>query len=62
VADLLALAADEGVSATTLGTVAGDRIRVSIGGRRVLDESVAAAEHIWATAIDAYFERPRAIA
>jgi phosphoribosylformylglycinamidine synthase len=62
VPELLALAAEEGVSATTLGTVGGDRIRISIDGRPVLEESLAAAEQIWATAIDGYFERRRAIA
>jgi phosphoribosylformylglycinamidine synthase len=62
VPEMLALAAEEGVSATTLGTVGGDRIRISIDGRPVLEESLAAAEHIWATAIDGYFERRRAIA
>jgi phosphoribosylformylglycinamidine synthase len=61
-ADLLALAAAEGVTATMLGTVGGDRIRISIDGRRALDEPLAAAERIWSSAIGAYFERKRAIA
>jgi len=61
-ADLLALAAAEGVTATMLGTVGGDRIGISIDGRRALDEPLAAAERIWSSAIGAYFERKRAIA
>ena len=62
VGDLLALAASEGVPAARIGVVGGDRITVSVEGRRVLDEPVAAAEQIWSTAIEDYFERRRAIA
>jgi phosphoribosylformylglycinamidine synthase subunit PurL len=61
-ADLLDLAAAEGLSARKIGTVGGDRIRMSIDGRRVLDEPLAAVEQIWSAAIDEYFERRRAIA
>ena len=60
--ELLALAASAGVPAATIGIVGGDRIRVSVDGRRVLDEPRAAAEEIWSTAIEDYFERRRAIA
>jgi len=60
--ELLALATAAGVPAATIGIVGGDRIRMSIDGRRLLDESRAAAEEIWSTAIDEYFERRRAIA
>ena len=60
--DLLALAVSEGVRATTIGIVGGDRIKVSVDGRRVLDEPLGAAEAIWSTAIEEYFERRRAIA
>ena len=61
-ADLLALAARERVPARRIGLVGGTRIRVSIDGRRVLDEPVSDAEQTWATAIERYFEPARAIA
>jgi phosphoribosylformylglycinamidine synthase len=61
-AELLALAARENVSAVAIGRVGGDRIRVSIDGREVLDEPLDQAERLWSTAIDRYFESKRAIA
>jgi hypothetical protein len=42
--------------------VGGARIRVSIEGRRVLDEPLNDAEQTWATAIESFFEPARAIA
>jgi phosphoribosylformylglycinamidine synthase len=60
--ELAALAARHGVPATVIGNVSGDRIRVSIGGRQVLDEALADAERIWATAIDRHFEPAQALA
>ena len=59
---LLALAEREAVPARAIGRVGGDRLRVSVGGRPVLDESLVEAEHVWSTAIEQYFERARAIA
>jgi phosphoribosylformylglycinamidine synthase len=59
---LLALAQAAGVSAARLGVVGGDRVRVSIGGRMVLDESLADAERIWSTAIETYLESKQAVA
>ena len=44
------------------GIVGGDRIRVSVDGARILDESLAVAERIWSTAIEDYFERRLAVA
>ena len=61
-ATLLAMAAAAGVPATPIGHVGGDRVRVSIDGRRVIDEPRVDAERVWATAIETYFERQRAIA
>jgi len=61
-ADLLGLAAREGVSARRIGLVGGSRIRLAIDGRRVLDEPLNEAEQTWATAIERYFEPARAIA
>jgi phosphoribosylformylglycinamidine synthase subunit PurL len=59
---MLAMAAAANVPAARIGVVGGDRIRVSIDGGRVLDESLVAAELIWSTAIEDYFERRRAVA
>jgi phosphoribosylformylglycinamidine synthase len=60
--ELRALAAGAGVPAVAIGVVGGDRITLSVDGRRVLDEPLRAAEEIWSTAIEEYFERRRAIA
>jgi phosphoribosylformylglycinamidine synthase len=59
---LLAMAAAVKLPAARIGVVGGDRIRVSIDGEHALDESLAAAERIWSTAIEEYFERRRAVA
>jgi phosphoribosylformylglycinamidine synthase II len=61
-AELLSMAAAADLPAAQIGVVGGDRIRISAGGRRLLDEPLVAAEHIWSTAIEDYFERRRAIA
>jgi phosphoribosylformylglycinamidine synthase len=58
----LAMATHARVPTIQLGVVGGDRIRMSVDGRRVVDEPLAATEHVWATALGAYFERRRAIA
>jgi phosphoribosylformylglycinamidine synthase II len=60
--DLLARAAAAGVPAASIGTVGGDRIRVAIDGRGVLDESLADSEQMWSTGVERHFERARAIA
>ena len=59
---LLAMAAAANLPAARIGVVGGDRIRVSVEGGRVLDEPLVAAELIWSTAIEDYFERRRAVA
>ncbi len=59
---LLAMAAAVNLPAARIGIVGGDRIRVSVDGGRILDESLATAELIWSTAIENYFERVRAVA
>jgi phosphoribosylformylglycinamidine synthase len=58
----LAMASHAQVPAAQIGVVGGDRIRMSVDGRRVVDEPLAATEHVWATGLEAYFERRRAIA
>jgi phosphoribosylformylglycinamidine synthase len=62
VADLVERARKAGVPAVQIGTVKGDRIRLSIAGRTVVDESLHDAERIWSTAIGSHFEKQRAIA
>ena len=47
----------KGVPAVVIGRVGGGRVRLSIGGRRVIDEAVDAAERIWDEAIASRFER-----
>jgi phosphoribosylformylglycinamidine synthase len=59
---LLSMAASAKLPAARIGVVGGERIRVAVEGERVLDEPLAAAELIWSTAIEAYFERRRAVA
>jgi phosphoribosylformylglycinamidine synthase II len=59
---LLALASAAGIPATQIGTVGGDRIRVAVDGRSVVDELVADAEKIWSSAIETCFGSKRAVA
>ena len=49
-------------SPVVIGRVGGGRVRVSVGGRRVVDESVEAVERIWDGAIGAWFERQPSVA
>jgi hypothetical protein len=60
--ELLAAAKKGDVPALTVGRAGGDRIRIAIEGRLVLDEPLAEAERVWATAIGRYFERGQRIA
>ncbi len=60
VAELQAVAADVGVPVATVGRVGGDRFRVSVAGRSVLDEPLVAAERLWSCAIGNYFESAHA--
>jgi phosphoribosylformylglycinamidine synthase subunit PurL len=55
--ELLSLAKEERVPAAIIGRVGGDRIRVSIDARMVVDEPLVEAEQIWANAIGRYFDR-----
>jgi phosphoribosylformylglycinamidine synthase len=59
---LMALARRAGVPALQIGTVGGDRLRVGIAGRPIIDELLTDAEHEWSNAIGSYFEKQRAIA
>ena len=54
--DLLRRAAEHGIPATAVGRTGGDRIRISVDGTNVIDESVAEAEAAWAGAIASRLE------
>jgi phosphoribosylformylglycinamidine synthase len=60
--EALDLAGRAGVPAVVIGRVGGERIRVSVAGRLVLDEVVATAERIWDGAIADRFERRQTVA
>jgi phosphoribosylformylglycinamidine synthase len=62
VGDLLTLASQEGVAATRIGLVGGPTIRFAIDGMAVVEVPVEEAEHIWATALDQFFDSAKAIA
>ena len=62
VSELMGLATREGVPAAVIGRVGGDHIRLAIAGTTLVDEPLADAERVWATAIDQYFEPKQAIA
>jgi phosphoribosylformylglycinamidine synthase len=59
---LVALATAAGVPARQIGVAGGDRVRIAIDGRAVVDELVADLERIWSTTIESCFERSRALA
>ena len=61
-AEVQALARDAGVPAAVVGRVGGDRIRIALDGRVVLDELVTDVEPLWSNAIGGYFESKRAVA
>ena len=54
--EMIALAARALVPATVIGRVGGERIRLTIDGRLVIDEPLVDAEDQWSTAIERYFE------
>jgi phosphoribosylformylglycinamidine synthase subunit PurL len=56
---LLEKASSEGIPASVIGRVGGDRIRIAVDGRTVVDEPLVDAEHIWSTAIGRYFDYVR---
>jgi len=61
-AELLSLAAHAQLPARRIGLVAGNRVRIAIDGRTVIDVPLAAVDRTWGTAIERYFEPARAIA
>jgi phosphoribosylformylglycinamidine synthase len=56
-AEIVARAAASGVPASVVGRVGGDRIRIAVDGRTMVDESREQLEQIWASAIGSRFER-----
>ena len=60
--ELQTLAEKAGVPATIIGRVGGHRIRVTVAGRGVIDESLAEAERCWSDAIGNYFVSQRRVA
>jgi phosphoribosylformylglycinamidine synthase subunit PurL len=54
-AELLDLARSHAVPAAVIGRTGGARVKISIGGRTVIDLSVAEAEQIWASGLEKYF-------
>ena len=57
VTEVLQSAAASGVPARVIGETGGNRIRVSVAGRSVLDVSVDEAERVWAGTIGTYFAK-----
>jgi phosphoribosylformylglycinamidine synthase len=55
--EALELARKDGVPAAVIGRVGGGRVRLSVGGRPVIDEAVESAERVWDSAIASRFER-----
>jgi phosphoribosylformylglycinamidine synthase len=54
--ELLAEASAAGVPAEIIGRVGGDRIRIAVDRRTVIDTPLSDAERVWSTTIDQYFE------
>jgi phosphoribosylformylglycinamidine synthase subunit PurL len=54
---VLERAAAARVPARVIGETGGNRLRMSVGGERVVDEAVDALEQLWSTAIDQYFAK-----
>jgi len=54
---LLSRANTAGVPARRIGTTGGSRLEISIQGRKAIDVTVAAAEQVWASALERYFKR-----
>jgi phosphoribosylformylglycinamidine synthase subunit PurL len=57
--ELLARAGAAGVPAVVIGRTGGARVRLSLGGRMVIDESREELEQIWEHAIEDRFEKGR---
>jgi phosphoribosylformylglycinamidine synthase len=60
VGELTALASAAGIAAVEVGRTGGDRIRLSVDRRPVIDEPLSDAQRIWSHTIESFFERPAA--
>jgi phosphoribosylformylglycinamidine synthase len=60
--ELQELARRGNVPARVIGRVGGDRIRITVNGEAVIDESLESAERIWSRSIGERLESPRAVA
>jgi phosphoribosylformylglycinamidine synthase II len=54
---VLERAAAAGVPARVIGQTGGNRLRLAVGGRILIDESVDSAERVWSSALERYFAR-----
>jgi phosphoribosylformylglycinamidine synthase len=54
---VLQRAAAAGVPAKVIGRTGGNRLRMAVAGKTVIDVSVDEAEHVWSSAIEKYFEK-----
>jgi phosphoribosylformylglycinamidine synthase subunit PurL len=57
VTTVLARAASANVPARVIGQTGGNRLRLAVGGRIAIDQSVEAAERTWSSALERYFAR-----
>ena len=57
-AEVLELAGRHGVPARALGSVGGDRLRIRVGGRSLVDEKVAHLSGLWRGALDLLMTGP----
>jgi phosphoribosylformylglycinamidine synthase II len=54
---VLERAAAASVPARVIGQTGGNRVRIAVGGTMVIDQPVDAAERVWSSAIERYFEK-----
>jgi hypothetical protein len=57
VTSVLEHAAAANVPAGVIGRTGGNRLRMAVAGRMVIDQAVDAAERTWSTALEQYFVR-----
>jgi phosphoribosylformylglycinamidine synthase len=57
VTTVLERAAQANVPARVIGQTGGNRLRMAVGGRVVIDQAIDAAERLWSSALEQYFVR-----
>ena len=55
--EVLARATSAGIPGRRIGTTGGSRLVITAAGQNSIDVTVAEAEHIWATAVERFFQR-----